>query len=410
MEKTFRQLFISKKLRVLLLLLSLIGLWSCQDDEISPFVPIEGDVITEAELIREFNDKNALDAYVLTTPNVGIDQDLLLLFVEGGARVYRITYRTQDTDGQAILASGALLVPAQISDPLPLVSVQHGTITDQRDAPSAFDRSVEATIIAPIVASRDFVVVLPDYIGYGASSNLPHPYEHGESLASVSLDLMRAAKEFCASQNIPLTDQALLTGYSEGGYATMALHKKLEEEARSEFTVVASAPGAGAYHKTAFAQFVSSANEDLNFLRSYLWVLDTYNQVYDLNRPWSFYLNEPYASNVASQGFFEADIDFNPQNLFRADFIEATMQETDSSLVAAFTDNNRHDWRPQAPVRLFHGTIDDFVPYFNSQDAFDAMQARGATQVTIGPLENRDHFTGQGDFIFAAISYLESFL
>lgn len=36
---------------------------------------------------------------------------------------------------------------------------------------------------------------MPDYLGYGASSNYPHPYEHRETLASTSFDMIMAVKE-----------------------------------------------------------------------------------------------------------------------------------------------------------------------------------------------------------------------
>jgi predicted peptidase len=43
----------------------------------------------------------------------------------------------------------------------------------------------------------------------------------------------------------------MITGYSEGGFATMALQKKMEEQFPNEFNLVTSSCGAGAYNKTA---------------------------------------------------------------------------------------------------------------------------------------------------------------
>ena len=43
-----------------------------------------------------------------------------------------------------------------------------------------------------IFASSAMIVSMPDYLGYGVSSNLPHPYEHGKSLATASYDMLKA--------------------------------------------------------------------------------------------------------------------------------------------------------------------------------------------------------------------------
>jgi hypothetical protein len=41
-------------------------------------------------------------------------------------------------------------------------------------------------------------------------------------------------------------------------------------------------------------------------------------------------------------------------------------------------DSNVHDWKPAAPIRLFHGRDDQTVPYLASSRTLQAMQARGA--------------------------------
>ena len=59
--------------------------------------------------------------------------------------------------------------------------------------------------------------------------------------------MLRAVKEFCDNRGIIYNNQLFLSGYSQGGHATMALHKALQEHHSSEFQVTASAPGAGPY-------------------------------------------------------------------------------------------------------------------------------------------------------------------
>lgn len=320
-------------------------------------------------------------------------------------RVYRLTYHTHSPDGQEVTASGALLVPTAPTA-LPVLSYQHGTLVPSQEstAPSYYAASSEVWSAVSVVASAGYVVSAPDYIGYGASKALPHPYEHAASLASASADMLRAAREFCQQQGIQVSQKNYLLGYSEGGYATMALHKYLQEKYAATLPVAASAPGAGAYHKTAFASYILQSTQPLSFLSTYVWVLRTYDRVYALNRPYSFYYQEPYATQLQADPF--AAVPTQQSQLFAASFRQAVLNSSDAALNNALADNDIYDWKPTAPVALFHGTADDYVPFFNSQDAYDAMQQRGATQVELHPIPGGTHFTSVTAYTLGAYAFI----
>jgi len=323
-------------------------------------------------------------------------------------KVYRLSYTTRNTDGQLVTASGALLVPVAPAV-LPVISYQHGTIRpdDENRAPSYYSQSSELWSAVSVLAATGYVVSAPDYIGYGASKALPHPYEHAASLASASADMLRAAREFCKKESISVNQKNFLLGYSEGGYATMALHKYLEEKYATELPVTASAPGAGAYHKSEFAKYIMRSTQPLNFLSTYVWVLDTYNRVYQLNRPFSFYYQEPYATQLQANAFGE--VPAQASQLFTAGFRQQVLNDTDAALTASLRDNDIYDWKPKAPVALFHGTADDYVPYFNSQDAYAAMRARGATQVELRPIQGGNHFSSVTSYTLQAFAFISQF-
>ncbi|WP_375418724.1 alpha/beta hydrolase family protein [uncultured Hymenobacter sp.] len=324
-------------------------------------------------------------------------------------RVYKLTYSTQNTDGKSVTASGALLVPVAGAQALPLISYQHGTIRPDEEgrAPSYYKTSSEVYSAVSILAATGYVVTAPDYIGYGASKSLPHPYEHAASLASASLDMLRAAKEFCAKEKVALNQQNFLLGYSEGGYATMALHKLIEEKHAAELTVTASAPGAGAYHKTAFAKYILASKQPLSFLSTYVWVLDTYNRVYSLNKPLTYYFNPPYAGRLQADRF--SSVPDRADELFTPGFRNAVLNNTDAPLTASLQDNDIYNWQPKAPLALFHGTADDYVPFFNSEDAYKAMRARGATQVSLHPIEGGNHFSSITQYTLEALAFISQY-
>ncbi len=383
-------------------------LGSCSSDD-EPEALSEGTVFKEAELVQEFNVTELRD-FVNTRPGISLDPLIVQVLAQRDIQVYRLEYETLNTTGETIRASGLVALPQNVEGlNLKLVSVQHGTIFDQEDAPSAFDGSLEATVFATLIASNSvFVAAVPDYIGFGASASEIHPYEHAPSLSLTCLDMLRATREFVGQLSLNLQDSLYLFGYSEGGYASMALHKRIEENNANEFTVIASAPGAGAYHKTAFADTITAANRPLTFINAYLQVLDTYNRVYDINRPWSYYLNEPYASAVEATGF-RTSVENNPQLLFTDTLLQSITNRSDVALINAFADNDIFDWRPQAAVRLIHGDADNFVLPFNSQDAFDAMTARGAPTVELVFIPGGTHDTALEPYIESALEFFFQF-
>lgn len=315
--------------------------------------------------------------------------------IQYDVEAYKITYKTEYLDGEEIEASGLVILPKTTS-PISTFSYQHGTITSDSNAPSNFSLTSESTLISLPLASLGYMVVAPDYIGYGASNQIEHPYEHKALTASACRDMLRAAKEFAAQEGKSVNDKLYLAGYSQGGAATMGLHELLESSHSNEFTVSASIPGAGAYNKLGFTQYILTQEEELTFIDSYVWVLGTYNSIYNINRSYDYYFTEPNASYIASTPLNQINvnqIDQNPQTLFTQELRDGILNETDQELLAAINDNNSFDWAPKAPIIMYHGTADDYVPFFNAEDALNAMRSRGATNVQLIPIEGGDHFS-----------------
>ncbi len=51
-----------------------------------------------------------------------------------------------------------------------------------------------------MLASTGYVVMLPDYIGYGSTKNMEHPYCAYNLIAGSVVDMMKAVREFCDEQ------------------------------------------------------------------------------------------------------------------------------------------------------------------------------------------------------------------
>ena len=331
---------------------------------------------------------------------------LLAVYAKNNVKAYRITYKTTNTDGTEITASGAVLIPVT-DQPVSMISAQHGTITSDDSAPSKFQDGSEAATFGAVFGSMGYIVSYPDYIGYGASKDLPHPYEHRASLASSTLDMLRAVKELLKDQTaVKWNEKLYIAGYSEGGYATMSLQKKIEEEASSEFNLKASSCGAGAYDKTAFMKYVinSSVNTVASYNSLYLWVMLTYDRIYKLNKPKSYYFKDPYAAQIEKLGT-ENPINVSFNTILNDSFKTAVNTGTDTGFIAAIGDNDVYDWKPKTPTRLFHGDADPLVFYFNSVNAEAAMKKRGAADVQLITIPGGTHSSSITAFLLGTLTF-----
>ena len=162
-----------------------------------------------------------------------------------GVNWYQLVYETIDPIGARTVASGGLFLPQFTALNAPLFSFSHGTTVQTNEVASTLSPSSEypAGLLA---AGNGFATVLADLLGLGSSPGL-HPYLHARSEATASVDMLRAARNFCASNNFGLNGQLFIMGYSQGGHTCMALHRELETYHAAEFTITASAPMSGPY-------------------------------------------------------------------------------------------------------------------------------------------------------------------
>jgi hypothetical protein len=319
-------------------------------------------------------------------------------------KVYKIIYKTKNTDGAEIEASGALIVPTT-GDALPMISQQHGTIRTDAQAPSNYQANSEAYSIASVFGSSGYIIACPDYIGYGVSKSIIHPYEHRESLAQASLDMIRASTEFINKEKINWNKKLMITGYSQGGFATMSLQKKIEEQFPAEFNLVASSCGAGAYNKTQFMKdlYNKTTHGIPEYNQLYIWVTQTYNRVYGLNRAMNSYFVEPYSTDIQANGNnanVSISFDLSINNAFK----KAVNDGTDTKFIEAVKDNDIFDWAPKTETQLYHGDADQQVFYSNSTTAEKAMKAKGG-KVTLFTTVGGTHGSTLQDYALGTFQF-----
>ena len=99
-----------------------------------------------------------------------------------------------------------------------------------------------------LVASLGYIVIAADYVGYGVSKGAPHPYLLSAPSASAVVDLLTAARTWRSQNSIADNGQLFLTGYSEGGYVSVAAHRAMQTAGSPHLVSLAAvALGAGPY-------------------------------------------------------------------------------------------------------------------------------------------------------------------
>jgi pimeloyl-ACP methyl ester carboxylesterase len=305
--------------------------------------------------------------------------------ISGDADVYRITYMTT-INGEDIEASGLVCVPA-VSGDYPVICFQNGTNTVDAYAPSNFAINTTYQMVE-VVASMGYVVVVPDYPGFGASSQIAHPYLIAEPTVRSSVDMLFAVKELCKSEmtGISLKNEYYLIGYSQGGWATLELHKALETDYYDEFKLEGSVCGAGPYDiKFLFQNMINVTSYPMPVYLGY--IVNAYKEYNQFTNPVSDILNEPYASRLSS--LYKGVLGFDQINnqlttsitgLITADFLSGFSSSSKySSVRDALTNNSVAPWHTFKPLYLLHGGNDTQVNPAVTTYFYDAMIAAGTS-------------------------------
>jgi len=308
---------------------------------------------------------------------------------------YKILYFTPDHNGELVLCSGAIYLPKNTACPSPILSWQHGTTASDTWVPSNIYS--DNNVIGALGASQGYIVVMSDFIGLGEGVGF-HNYVHAETEASSTIDLILYGKQFAYSKGIDHNDQLFLIGYSQGGHATMAAVREIEENYSDQLEVTASAPMAGPYDMSGAQREMLEAGEPYPNPGYLPYVLFAYNNIYGLYDDLSDVLIPPYDSflfGMYSGSYSMWDINQTlpsiPINIFQPDYYDDYLNNPNHPFRLALIDNDVYDFIPQHPMRILHCSGDDNVAFENAEVAYNAFMEGGAEDVTLVDGGNYNH-------------------
>jgi len=265
------------------------------------------------------------------------------------------------------------------------MSYQHGTVLEKSSV-----TSVNGEWILPaILTGSGYVYVEPDYLGLGDSEGM-HPYQLKEPYGTAVVDMLRAVQEYAfENSQFQINDQLFLAGYSEGGYATMALHQIIERDYSNEFNITVSFPMAGAYSMSGIMVDLMLEQQPYGQPFYFPYVLFAYMDFYpSIGTAEEYLLPEYVFLEEWFDGYHSSDEINNampsiPITIMKPDSITAFEQNENHILRVSLQLNDLWDWTPLAPMHLFHGIGDELVPYENTQMAYDQFIINGAQNIQL---------------------------
>jgi pimeloyl-ACP methyl ester carboxylesterase len=315
-------------------------------------------------------------------------------------KVVSLNYLTPGVKNDTTNASGVLLIPtgtaAACTAPSALVAYAKGTdVQKPRTLASATDG--ETFLLTAIYAAQGYSVVATDYIGYAKSGYSFHPYLHADSEASSVLDSIRAARSASKFLGYNLSGKTMLTGYSQGGHASMAAHRAGEAEAATELNIVAGAHLAGPYN-------LSGSLKIPNVIAGYQFFVPflitswqkVYGTVYSdvktvFKTPYSDYIETLLPSptldytTLITTGKLPAGPSPTQARdaLMQASFVADVATSNTNGAYLAAKKNDLLGWSPKAKTLLCGGAGDPTVPPAIHQTIMKAdFDTRGVTTVT----------------------------
>jgi len=288
---------------------------------------------------------------------------------------------------------------------LATVAYEHGTLVRRADAPSQGLDSL-ASSAAVLYGAAGFATVAPDYLGLGSGSG-SQAYLHARTEAGASIDALRAARSFARRHGRRLDSRVLVTGFSQGGHAAMALAHALQRGAAPPLALHALAPISGVFDlQRAELPAILAGRLDARIsaynlsalLLSWQPLYHLYGSVDDAFAP-------DYAARVGQlfdgrHGDPEilAAMPSNITQLLTPAELERLRHPRGGLLAGLRASDATCRWRPRTPVRLYAASGDQAVAISNSAHCARELRARHADVdvIGLGPL---DHFGS----MFAAI-------
>ncbi len=286
---------------------------------------------------------------------------------------YVFNYPSVDPFGNPCTLSGTITVDKSlIEEDKPFHGIllyNHFTIYATTQAPSR--GAVEFPTGA---ALTQFIVVAPDYYGFGITEKEPQAYCISRANGRASLDAYLAAKRLIEDLNVKKGNDFVIAGYSEGGQTTMSVLREISER-HPEIKVKRAFAGDGPYDINSMYDAITNGYTEMP--STVCNVLYAYNHFFRLGYDIHDYLKDPVASHfdewfLSKQNKRKALDEELINTKKTSDVCTDAVLDVSSPLSRRFKEAFSADaltsgWKPRSDfdIMLFHDIKDDVVPVEN---------------------------------------------
>ncbi|MBN2530166.1 MAG: hypothetical protein JXR76_27490 [Deltaproteobacteria bacterium] len=329
-----------------------------------------------------------------------------------GIQVYRVRYYTE-YKGEIIEASGAIGIPLlPEGERAPITVYNHWTMYSAGDLPP----SSGMDLVTLITTAYGNITFAPDYIGFGDSEDIFHPYCITTPTSDAIIDMIFAGRRFLFRERILPKFRLFMFGLSQGGHATVAAQHEIETHPlykhRIHLTAVAS--GSGAYNTNDLLMTIAGAS--YYPAPSYVsMLLLAYNAHYNLGKNLDDIFRNSYGQlflemKTQDKDYFEIDaaLPTDMNELLQDDYRANLIAGTDIFNQIARENSIPEDWAPKAPLMMCHSEADDMIAWSDAQNAYNNFIAAGSNSVQLVTLPPVDHFTSLTYDLFTIYPWFES--
>jgi len=280
-------------------------------------------------------------------------------------------YESEDLHGDKIELSGKIIYPTK-GKIRNMVIVSHYTIGSNDECPS------ESFSFESVYAALGYAVVIPDYIGFGKTVDMIHPYLQAKTTASNVIDMAIVARDWLKeAKHAPQNDSVILVGYSQGGATTMHVQRFMETDERYEglFKIKKNYAGSGPYNIAKTYDY--SVKRDITGIPSAVPMIIQGMSI-GMAKPldMNYFFQEPLRSNyndwLNSKKYTVLQMNTLIGSNKLSEILTPEAQDRSKSETARFyrelvANSIPTDYIPAAPIYMFHSEDDTTVPFVNSQ-------------------------------------------
>ena len=281
------------------------------------------------------------------------------------------TYTSTDIHGEPITVSGKILYPkkGKIKN---MMIVSHYTIGSNAECPS------ESFSFEGLYAALGYAVVIADYIGFGVTRDVIHPYLQAETCSRNVIDMALVARPFLKSRGLaPESEEVILLGYSQGGATTMHVQRLLEAypEYASEFKIKKNYAGSGPYNIARTYDY--AIKKDITGIPCAIpMIIQGMSIGMDKPLDMSYFFEEPLRSNYGewlnSKNYTVPQMSALIGSDKLSEILTSNARDKSKEETARFYKELQYNsipssFVPSAPLYMFHSEDDETVPFINSQ-------------------------------------------